>query len=278
MGEILDALRKAEKDPTQKSPGPTALPQRSYAEDDSEATATRLARGIVPGVAGREILLNPSSPTSESYRKLALKIRSELDTRGARSLAITGPLRSEGKTTTACNLALALASMSGERRIALVCLDLRRPSVASNFGVTPTIGIDQVLLDPNQTLSSARLTTDVDGLDVYVPLKAHEESHSILGQERFKQVLGELEQRYDIVILDTPPILLVPDAVIISEQAGAWTIVVRQGKTRTASLEDALRELPAEKFLGAILNEGSLPGKKQDYGYYMMSEEDEEES
>ncbi len=282
MGEILDALRRAKKEPGQQVPqtnhSPPSLPQRDLPSDDLQATvpATAVARGIVEGISGREILLNPSSPASESYRKLALKIRGELATRGARSLAITGPLRSEGKTTTACNLALALASMSGVRRIALICLDLRRPAVASNFGVKATVGIDEVLADPARSLSSARLTTDIDNLDLYVPTKAQEDSHTLLAQGRFKQVLTELEQGYDIVILDTPPILLVPDAVIITEQAGAWTVVVRHGKTRTASLEDSLRELPAGKFLGTILNEGSLPRKKQDYGYYLYPEGEED--
>ncbi len=280
MGEILDALRRAEKEPgrpvPETSPQPTAAPQSNLPADDSQEKATAVARGIVEGISGREVLLHPSSPASESYRKLALKVRGELETCEARSLAVTGPLRSEGKTTTACNLALALASMSGVRRIALVCLDLRRPAVANNFGVKAVVGIDEVLADPTQPLSSARLRTDIENLDVYVPTKAQEDSHTLLGQGRFKQVLTELEQAYDIVILDTPPILLVPDAVIIAEQAGAWTVVVRHGKTRTGSLEDSLRELPVQKFIGTILNEGPLPRKKQDYGYYLYKADQED--
>jgi capsular exopolysaccharide synthesis family protein len=282
MGEILDALRKAEKDPSRQNPqrvsAATARAQAPFDSDEGEATETGVARGIVQGIAGREILLNPSSPSSESYRKLALKIRGDLESRKTNSLVITGPLRSEGKTTTACNLALALASMSGGKRTALVCLDLRRPSIATNFGVTPKVGINEVLADPAQSLNSARIKTDIEGLDLYVPMKAQEDSHTLLGQSRFKDVLRELEQRYDIVILDTPPILLVPDAVIIAEQAGAWTIVVRNGRTRTTSLEDSMRELPSKKFIGAILNEGPLPRKKQDYGYYMYKADEDKES
>lgn len=282
MGEILDALRKAEKDPSrqrpQRAPAPAAPGHPPFASDESDAIEASLARGIVDGIAAREILLNPSSPTSESYRKLALKIRGGLESRKTNSLAITGPLRSEGKTTTACNLALALASMSGGKRIALVGLDLRRPSIATNFGITPKVGIEEVLADSARPLNSARIKTDIEGLDLYLPMKAQEDSHTLLGQGRFKEVLGELEQLYDLVLVDTPPILLVPDAVIIAEQAGAWTVVVRHGKTRTISLEDSMRELPSSKFIGAILNEGPLPRKKQDYGYYMYKADEDKES
>jgi capsular exopolysaccharide synthesis family protein len=278
MGEILDALKKAERD-APKQPDREGLPLAAPPAPHRESASTsgypvRISREEDKFSSAREVLLNPFSEAAEAYRKLALKTRAEMNRRQIRSLAITGPLREEGKTTTVCNLALALASMAGDKRVALVCLDLRRPNVATQLGVHPEVGIEDVIrgIEP---LDRACAHTEISGLDLYLPLCPVEEPHGLLASPAFQQIISTLESRYDLILVDTPPVLLVPDAVIIAETLGGWAIVIRHGRTRVRSLEEAMASLPKEKFLGAILNEKPSSRSNLLYGGYGYTPYDE---
>jgi len=275
MGEIVDALNKARKDlrtePISRTqPESSALPPPRPA--NPRLVISREQNGTTNA---REVLLNPASPASEAYRKLALKIRAEMRRRNIRSLAVTGPLREEGKTTTACNLALALASISGEQRVALVCLDLRRPNVARSLGVSPQLGIEKALRREIAVLECCH-PTDIGGLDLYMSSHPCEDSQALLATSVFSSVLKQLEAQYDFVIIDTPPVLLVPDTVMIAEQAGGWIAVVRHGKTRLKSLTAACGVLPTERRLGIVLNEARLSKNSGHYGYYYLDEHEGE--
>jgi len=271
MGEIVDALKKAQKKFRADPPPPAELVREEPQSSTKPSQQVMISREQNETKNAREVLLNPSSPASEAYRKLALKVRAEMRRRGIRSLAITGPLREEGKTTTACNLAIALASISGEQRVALLCLDLRRPNVARSLGVSPQVGIEKALRRELPALDCCH-PTDVPGLDLYISSHACEDSQSLLATSIFSTFLRQLEAQYDFVIIDTPPVLLVPDTVMIAEQAGGWIAVVRHGKTRLKSLKSACDVLPTESRLGIVLNEAKLSKNSGHYGYYHLDE------
>jgi len=200
-------------------------------------------------------------------RHLALRVRRELKQRGVRSVAIVSAQREEGKTTMSCNLALALASLEHQRSIALVDLDLRNPSVSRGLDVPHECGIDDVLMGRRE-LAAARIGVDEPLLDVYPSREAHGHAHTILGLPSFATTLRALERQYEIVILDTPPVLLVPDAAVILETAACAIAVARAGRSTRGAFETLCAHLPKGRLIGTILNEGQPPIKTNKYGYY----------
>jgi Mrp family chromosome partitioning ATPase len=212
-------------------------------------------------------VVDESSPATESFRHLALRARAELERRSLRSVAITGPLRGEGKTTIACNMALALASVSRGREVALVDLDLRHPSVADDFRIPVEVGIEECILEARGLLEVC-VPIEKPAVDVFPAAGPHASAHELLVQPGFASLVRELERRYVTVIFDTPPVLLVPDTQLILDQVSAYIAVARAGATAERALKSMAELLPPDRFLGTVLNEGSLPTERKQYRYY----------
>ena len=274
MGEISDALRRSREN---APPKPDALPP--VRETSTAASRPEPApKADVPRVEiadhlegeswpARVLATDGQSASAEAARHIALRLRRELGRRNARSLAVISSERAEGKTTVACNLALALASLSRGRVVALVDLDLRAPSVAVALGIPQVRGIDDVLRGSCQ-LDDVRVEIERPGLDVYPARAPEKNAHELLVSGAFAALVSELERRYEITVFDTPPTLLVPDAPVIIEQVGAAVAVSRAGRTRRNAFQKMLELLPPAKLIGTILNEGLLPGAERQYGYY----------
>jgi capsular exopolysaccharide synthesis family protein len=273
MGEISDALRRSREN---APPKPDAQPPvRESAAPASRPEPARKAdapRVEIPDLEGeswpaRVIATDGQSASAEAARHVALRLRRELERRRARSVAVVSSERAEGKTTVACNLALALASLSRGRVVALVDLDLRAPSVAAALGIPHSRGVDDVLRGSCR-LDDVRIEIERPGLDVHPARHPEANAHELLVSPAFAALVSELERRYEIIVFDTPPTLLVPDASVIIEQVGAAVAVSRAGRTRRKAFEKMLELLPPAKLIGTVLNEGVLPGAERQYGYY----------
>ena len=112
----------------------------------------------------------PGGAASERYRHFAIRVSRAAKAAEARTILITSASRAEGKTTTSCNLALALASMAGGRRVAFLELDLRRPAASEELGVRARVGIEAVLAGEAR-LDECRLTTNLPDLDLFLAAK-----------------------------------------------------------------------------------------------------------
>jgi capsular exopolysaccharide synthesis family protein len=279
MGEIQEALRQANltRAGAAATPRPAA-PERDLSaalrppappppSEREPARQVHLSRERDGRWTARGLLVDGAGAAPEMMRHLALRLRRELKQRNARSVAIVSAQREEGKTTTSCNLALALASLEHRRAVALVDLDLRHPSVGPGLGVQCETGIDDVLLGRRE-LAAARVSVDEPLLDVYPSRQTQGNAHKILGLPSFASTLHALEKQYEIVVLDTPPVLLVPDASLILETAGCAVAVVRAGRSTRRAVETLCAHLPAGRLLGAVLNEGQPPLSTESYGYY----------
>jgi len=269
---------------------------RSEAEVEAALGIPLLARISSIGVnaGGKPILAMAEKPTeleAESIRRLRTSVEfANLDLK-AKVLMVTSALPEEGKSLAAANLALALAH-SG-RRVALVDLDLRRPSVARLFGVGPGRGLTDVALD----------RVDLDSALVRVPLKAPRAEHGatrraairpsgdaergellvlsagaapwspgeFLGTNTVHEILDNLRMRMDYVLVDAPPFLPVSDPAIISRHVDATLVVIRLGKINRSNLRELARELDASRAprLGFIIT-GSNP--RDFYGTYSSIE------
>ena len=273
MGEISEALRRARTGDPKAASGTVAERVPVPSPASSPAVLPPASR-IESPPRGREGLWSPRAlfvedhgAAAECARHLALRVRAELERREARSIAVVGALHDEGKTTVAGNLALALCSLSASRSIALVDLDLRRPSLAKALGVAPTRGIDDVIAG-EATLAEACVTFDQPAIDIYPVRKPRASAHELLVQPTLATALGELERRYEVVVIDTPPVLLVPDTPILLERVATCLVVARAGRTRSHAFSRMCAMLPAGKMIGAVLDEGQLPTEASSYRYY----------
>jgi capsular exopolysaccharide synthesis family protein len=204
------------------------------------------------------------SAWAESYRALRTSVRFvELD-HPLRTVVMTSPSASDGKTTTAANLAIALAD-SGERVI-LVDADLRRTKLAEMFSVDAEPGLTSLVLGQSTMDEALRPISDRLAILPTGPLPPN--PSEILGSKRMATVLTELTKRADIVLLDTPPIAAVTDSVVLATQVDGVILVVRHGKTHRTQIAEARRQLDVvgATVVGFALN-GIPPRAEYSYDY-----------
>lgn len=214
-------------------------------------------------------LKHPRSPIAESYRTLRTNLQFALLQRQGGALVVTSANPGEGKSTTATNLAIVVAQ-SG-KRVVLVDGDLRKPSLHRFFGLTNNLGMTSLLLDPKLTpRDGLREIPEVPGLRVLTSGPLPPNPAEVLGSERMKQLLTLLEADADLVIVDSPPILLVTDAAILGAEATGTLLVLDSGSTRTDGARKAIETLKKAGItpLGAIINKLD---RTRASGYYRYS-------
>ena len=289
MGEITEALRRAREEAEHPvEAGAPEAPDPLIAEavvpaaldvprtDEARhrparrATDIHIAHSQEGSWAARAVIADDHGPFSAYFRHFALRLGSELKQRDARVVLITSAVGQDGKTTTACNLAFSLASMTTARRVAIVELDLRRPTIARALGFDlPEVGIEQVLLG-EASLALACLHCD-DGIDIFPVVKPCESAHEILARPELGALLRNLSKSYDVVVLDTPPIHAVPDVSLILPHADACVTVALAGRTPLSAFRAMLELLPREKIAGAFLNGAGRGMDFHQYEYYSAS-------
>lgn len=281
MGEISEALRRAKGNGPASGErlGETPKVYREVLANEPAATRPEPGPPVeIPTTPplhghGRAVLIEPRGPVAEHYRHFAIRLNRALKQVDARSVVVTSAARGEGKTTTACNLALALSSIAGGRQIAFLELDLRRPSAAEEFGVKPRVGIERVLA-ADARLPEARLTTDLPDLDLYLAGASCDDALTLLSGPLLPPTLRELGRQYDLVVIDSPPVLPVPDVPLILQHADAALIVARAGASRKHAVQDMLEVLGRDKLIGVFLNQSGLPRHNRYYGYYNQEDAD----
>ncbi len=273
MGEISDALKRA-RDGALQTPGfapgrdrlePLVVPPRDA------TTAQSISSEQAGDWHSRCVLVDPRSGHAESYRHFAIRLQRAMKERGARSVVVTSAARGEGKTTTACNLALASASMASGRRIALVEFDLRRPALAGALGIASQIGIDKILRG-QATVSEACIHTQLADLDVYLGGPPSANPLDAISSPKTTAFLRELARQYDLIIVDAPPVLPVPDVPMLIASVDAALLVARSGMSRRAAVREAVEVLGGAKIVGAFLNEATTPRHRRYSGYYGYGE------
>jgi capsular exopolysaccharide synthesis family protein len=221
-------------------------------------------------VVGPELLRDPRSPFSESFRALRTSMRLSTTSRESKVIAVTSCQPGEGKSTVAMNMAAVLAQ-SG-KKVALVDTDMRRPSVYKRLRLEGGKGLSEVLtgyypLDEVVQTHETLATLDVIPSGTVPPLPA-----DLLASDQMTEVVRQLRARYDYVIFDTPPVLSVTDPAIVAAQADGMVLVIRQGYCTRRMLSraaDILGELDV-KVYGFVFNgvDASLPEYYGYLGYY----------
>ncbi|MBD0863953.1 polysaccharide biosynthesis tyrosine autokinase [Gordonia sp. zg691] len=206
-----------------------------------------------------------SSRAAEGYRRLRTNLAFVNVDQPPRCILVTSPGPGEGKTTTSMNLAAALAEDGN--RVVLVDADLRRPSVAGRLGLNAAVGLTSFLRGDG-VISDFVQSGPAERLDVLVAGALPPNPAELLGSQRARDGLEALQASYDFVIVDTPPVLPVADAAILSQYMDGALVVVRAGRTRSQDLTTAFDSLMTAKasILGVVLNDVSAHDSR--YVYY----------
>ena len=220
-----------------------------------DATVTKMSPLCV-------VVHDPASAAAEEYRLLHMRVEAADHGRRLQLLTVTSPRLGEGKTTTSANLALTMAR-EFQRRVVLVEADLRRPMLASMFGLPPGPGLSEVLLG-TATLDDALVMLPDDHVYILAAGAAATRSLELVSSHGMQRVLETLRSRFDRIVVDSPPVTLA-DAHVLARLADGMLLVVRAGVTTRPAIESALAGLDRQRLLGIVVNE--VEGHLEAYRY-----------
>lgn len=206
---------------------------------------------------------SPFAPRAEAFRKIRTNMQF-VDLDGlSKVVLITSALPGEGKSTTACNLAIT-ASETG-KRVLLIDADLRRPRATRYLGLPGGIGLTSVLVGSTSVTVAIQPWGDVLSVLGSGPIPPN--PSELLGSGHMRRLLKQLREQYDLIVIDGPPVLPVADAAAMASACDGVVAVIRHGKTRRDQVADMITTLRTvdAKVLGTILN--VVPVNRRD-GYY----------
>jgi capsular exopolysaccharide synthesis family protein len=205
-------------------------------------------------------LTAPLSFAAEQYQGLRMTVEQLNRLRDVRLIAVTSPSAGDGKTVTAINLAGVL-SRGSDARVLLIDADLRRPEIATRLGLdtADTRGLVDAVGDERIALDD--VTRRIEGFNLAVvpagitrlPI------HEILRSPRLERLLQAARERYDFIVLDTPPLLPVFDAAVVAKLVDGLLVVVAANQTPRRLLAEALTQLDPSKVLGLVFNRDTQP-------------------
>jgi succinoglycan biosynthesis transport protein ExoP len=216
------------------------------------------------------VLTQPKSQFSESFRSLRTSLLLATTGHPPKFLLFTSATPSEGKTTTACNLACILAQR--DTRVLLIDADLRRPNVHHRFGLSGKVGLSTLLTGSTTLEESMQHVPEVPNLDILASGPVPPFPTEMLSSAAMTSLLERCGTLYTHVVIDSPPILSVTDGVILARQADAVVLVVRHGKSSKHIVRRA-RDLllrSGAPITGLVLNAVDLNSPEY-YGYYGYS-------
>jgi protein-tyrosine kinase len=215
------------------------------------------------------VALEKESPAAEQYKILREQLKRLRVEAGIRSFSITSPVKRDGKTTVAVNLAAAL-SLDYEEKVLLVDGDLRAPNIHRYFNVPQSPGLaDYLGSSSKMKLKSLVQETFLSGLRILPSGNPSHLASELLAKESMKQVMEEAQAEFPgyHIIIDSPPILSTPDPLVIARHVDGVLLVMRAGKTPRDYLTKALQSLNSDKVMGVVLNGADL-GVASKYYYY----------
>jgi succinoglycan biosynthesis transport protein ExoP len=209
---------------------------------------------------------HPRSPVSESFRSLRTNVKYASVDKPVRRLIITSPTPEDGKTTIITNLAIALAQ--GSSQVVLIDADLRRPRVHKVFGLENKVGLSSLFVQPEIYLDNNLQNVKTENLQILSSGGTPPNPSELLGSRKMNDILKQLEEKFDIILLDTPPVLTVTDAVALSSSVDGVMLVAKIGKTKQAALLQAIEQLRQvnANIVGIVIND--VDTRSARYYYY----------
>lgn len=224
---------------------------------------------IKPGARSRSGMdTHIKTKVTEAYKTIRTNIMFSIAHKGCKKVVVSSALENEGKSTGAVNIAISLSQT--DLNVLLIDTDLRKPKVHMFFEMNASPGLTHLLSGMN-TLGEAVRHTPYAHLDVLCAGVIPPNPSEILAGEAFVELLETLEAQYDYIIIDTPPINLVSDALPVIKHSDGVVLMVRSGKATYPDVDKAIHNLKFidAKILGMVLNGASSNiGGNRGYGKY----------
>ena len=225
----------------------------------------------IDGKAYRDKLItshDPFSPVSESYRMLRTNLQFMTIDQTVQSMMITSPNPGEGKSVTAANLGVIMAQAN--LKTIIVDADLRRPTLHKAFQVSNLEGLTDLLRSPKAIVSDQLQDTGLEHLQVITSGPLPPNPSEMLSSQRMIDLLQDLKEMADVVIFDSPPVLAVTDAAVLSSRVDGVILVTQAKRTRRNAAKQAIERLEhvGGKVLGCVLNQVASRGEYSHYAYY----------
>ena len=239
--------------------------------DDLEQKLKLAVLGIIPKLGPKqnvtEVAADSRSAFSEAYRSVRTALQFSTDHGVPRSLLVTSPSPSEGKSTTALALARNFAQLG--KRVLLIEADLRNPLLHRTLGVKGEAGLSNLLSGSN-SLKEVTLDTDDDRLKVVLAGPLPPNPAELLSGSKFVSMLTVACERYDQIIIDGPPVLGLADSPILANVVEGTLLVITSGKTRINTAQAAQKRLLAARarIVGALLTKYDAKAAGYGYGYH----------
>jgi capsular exopolysaccharide synthesis family protein len=210
----------------------------------------------------------------EAIRKLRTNLQFVDVDDPVRVIVVTSSVAGEGKSTTAANLAIMLAETG--QRILLIEADLRRPRLAEYLGLERAVGLTNVAAG-QVSIDDVLQPWGAGGLTVLASGSIPPNPSELLGSHSMRDIISSLRERFEMIIIDTPPLLPVTDGAVVAAFADGVVVVVRYGKTSRSQLAQSIKALESvdARVLGAVLNMRPMKEwakrRHDEYGYYQDS-------
>ncbi len=211
--------------------------------------------------------LKPKSPVSESYRTLRTNLQFlDLDN-PVKTLVFTSAGPSEGKSTSVVNVAITFAQMGS--KVLLIDTDLRKPIIHRFFGVSRDMGLTNLLLNKFK-IDKVVITTEIEGLDLLTSGPLPPNPSELLSSKAMTIFIDEVKEKYDMIFFDTPPVIAVTDATVLSSKLDGAVLIVKSAETDREALKRAYTQLENvnAKVFGTLLNGVHMDDMFGSYYYY----------
>jgi capsular exopolysaccharide synthesis family protein len=222
-----------------------------------------------PKVRKRPLIVqeHPQAPRSEAFRQIRTSLQFIDVDRPNKTIVVTSSLPEEGKTTTLCNLAIAMAQAGN--KLALVEADLRRPRAASYLGLEGAVGLTSVLAG-QASLDDALQTWGDDLFSVLASGPVPPNPSELLASDRMRKLLMELQETYDTILIDSPPLLPVTDAAAVAVHCDGALLITRHGATSRDQVQKAVGVLAGVnvRVLGTVFSMTPASGTSSYYYAY----------
>ena len=221
------------------------------------------------GQEGIIVADNPTSIISEQIRTIRTNIQFSMIDQKLKTLLVTSATPESGKTTIATNLAAAFASEN--TRVLIVATDMRKPRLQKIFRTQDNRGISNLITNPTLKVEDVATKTYIENLSVITCGPIPPNPSELLNSNRMNNLIEEMKEQYDLVIFDSPPLLAVTDAQILSTKVDGTIFVIPTGDVKIDEVHQAAERLKSvnAKVLGTVLNKVE---PNADSYYYYQSE------
>lgn len=207
------------------------------------------------------------NPATEAYRVIRTSIQFAQAGKELQTIALTSCTPNEGKSTTIANLAVVLTQAG--KSVLLIDCDMRNPTVHKNFNLSNKVGLSSCI-SMGTALSDAVQKTSIEGLYALTGGVIPPNPSELLGSEQMKNVLQRAKEQYDYVLIETPPVMPVTDALIVGRFVDGMILVIASAEVKVEMARDVKNQLvnAGANILGVVLNKVRSEHHGYGYGYY----------